>query len=363
MALPYEIIDYGVKVSREHLKNILSRRLRVVIDEKKFKSQYPVLVTESGLFFAWLHVHAYAFFKGPIPWNWEVHHRDGNTRNARIENLELLSRRAHRATHRNTELKANEDSPEISALWRPHARGGLRPVSEEVIRELEKREGTTSPPAAFTDRQMDLALKMALEANYDRLRDLAWPLGSNTRIPPRDRSKSFLDKDVKRAGIRPITRACSVAEAAYVYLLRLHRTGKHTFDMEEAAGDLNENLPETIPVMSQPVFDRMRRTPRVHEALKTLCKYERLPVARGFWDPVKVKVKKAGARIHQEPCSSPPLASAPVPPASLPASQGLVPSGFWRRHVESGRRLVDQDGREWSEVDLGILCWEYWEGL
>lgn len=341
MAKPYDIIAFGITIDREHWKNVRFRSLRAVIDKKKYKTNYPVLVNRFGSFIDWLHLDAYKFFHhlAAIPKGMEVHHRKGNIRDVRFERLVLKTPEGHRAVHRLEELKEREESPALGSLWYPHSPKAPVDVSQAVRARLiadRVEEMRNKLPGLPTRKQEELSLKMALEENFESLEARAWPLSSKTRIPPHSKTKSMLDKDVLKDDVRPFTRACSFAEAGYVYLLRLHRRSKHEFHHESALMELNALRSKGLPEIPQVVFDKFRLSPRVNEAMKILMKYERLPVARFAWDRMKVKIRKARQKEEMEEMALERPHSAMLEAEQAPVMPAPLPHfGPWRRTTSS----------------------------
>ncbi|WP_375757422.1 HNH endonuclease signature motif containing protein [Corallococcus exercitus] len=218
-----------------------------------------------------LHLLVFEWYRGPIPDGHVVHHRDHQLLNARIHNLELLTRAAHAKRHREERQKFSpRETEDYSGLYRPHAPGPVRePTLSELMRLLKR--GTLSRPSSSPSprppngegefREAEKKLKMALPHLVEEVDHL----DSGQPIPRVNTQRR--GSDIKLGlGKRAERRGCTPAEAALVRALVKHRMLDQPD--EAVAAELE------IPVG---VVKKMKKRPSVDLALSRWRDYRRLP--------------------------------------------------------------------------------------
>jgi len=80
---------------------------------------------------------------GLIPSGYDIHHRNGVRTDNRLENLELVERRAHRSQHSRGRVPSAEARRNLSQAMRGNANGAMRLTPRDVleIRRLYREEG------------------------------------------------------------------------------------------------------------------------------------------------------------------------------------------------------------------------------
>ncbi len=289
---PHITIDCDVlsAINRAHLK--------IVFDQKRFKN-YVALIDEKGTFFDWLHIFSikcvlpHALLEG-----YEVHHRDKNPKNNRIENLRALHPKAHDAIHAREEDERREEQA-LLGWWRKQSPGPVKRKKPPTISpEQAKEYWERSRSPCLTKKQEDTWLEIALE---DRLEDalvLAGHVDEKTPIPRNVTSGSFFDRESREVGIRPIRRGCTLPEWVLVVLVA-------ALGAENTLVDLNRKRAKDIPEIRRPALDRMRQRPSVSQALDQFFGYRRLPRVGGKWTPRRMRDLHTSNALPIDPAPAP----------------------------------------------------------
>jgi hypothetical protein len=282
---PYTNIGRGVLVDDELLALLRAQHLRPVFDKKK-NNEYAVIVNELGQMVDVLHRRLALLRYGPEKVHddhYVAHHKNGNKKNNRYENIEMRLRGDHLRLHRLAEKKKIENEEhDVFGLWRPHEKSQV--VTVDPDQPLQEREdGKTaresySAPTMWTVREK-LSLKEQLwqagnllEEAFDRLSRDTQFLDSGTRIPKTEMKGGYKDQDSKNAGVEPIRLGCFKSEAALVRACVKHRLSDRIFDMNAVSADVGIEVSVLTHIMNRPCVWLAIERWRVYRRLPKVCK-------------------------------------------------------------------------------------------
>jgi hypothetical protein len=280
---PYTRIEHGVLVDDQLLANLCAENLRPVFDKKRNK-EYPVIVNERNVTVDVLHRRLALLLFGAEKVNDEryvVHHRSGNKKNCRAENIEMRLRGDHLRLHRLQDKKEIEnDKNDVFGLWCPREKRPLKKVNPDLPL-LEREDGKTaretySAPTTWKIHEAErLSMKAlvwlaeeALEEAFERLDRETRHLDSGIPIPKAKTVGGYRDQNSKDAGVEPVRLGCFKSEAALVRACVKHRRPDGTFDMDAVSADVG---------IESEVLAHLSARPAVWLAVERWRLYKRLP--------------------------------------------------------------------------------------